>query len=108
MPSSHRTQFNSCGMLISFQANILTHALMAKKSGIKIIKITLLVIGCLLLIALLCIPFVLPGIVKSELTAYVEEHTENHLEIGSIAFTGFHSIELSGIDLKPKLGTKDF
>lgn len=81
---------------------------MANKPIRTAITITLITIGSILLLSVLAIIFILPGIAKNKLVAYVEDHTENHLIIESISFTGLNSIEISSVDFKPKLGTKDF
>lgn len=95
-------------MILFFTKTITSFGTMTKKSGAAIIKKLLLVIGFLILIALVSVPFVLPGIVKSKLIDYIEENSANQLQIESIAFTGLFSIELSAIDLKPKLEKEAF
>lgn len=101
----------SCyGTLISFiNIHLSIHFLMAKKSTFKkVLLITLILTGIIALATCIIIPFVLPGIMKNKLIAYVETNTDNHLEIESIAFTGFNSIVINSIELRPKLTKEAF
>jgi hypothetical protein len=76
-----------------------------KKKGLKIF---FLLFGTLLLVvgismALFFIPWV-----KEKAIRYVEQNSEYKLKINSIVFTGFHSMEITGIELRPKLDIKQF
>jgi hypothetical protein len=76
-----------------------------KKRGLKIFFI---ILGTfILLVSISVYLFFIPWI-KEKAIRYVENNSEYKLKINSIVFTGFHSLEITGMELRPKLDVKQF
>ncbi len=78
------------------------------KNKKKVFTIFCLLFGISLLVITVSVYFFLIPWAKAKVIAYVEEHTEYRLRINSITLTGFHRLEITGIEIRPKLDIKEF
>ena len=74
----------------------------------KKLKIFFIILGTSLLLVFLSLFLFLNSWVKEKIISNVEAHSEYKLKINTIAFIGLHGLEISGIELQPKLDSSQF
>jgi hypothetical protein len=74
----------------------------------KKLKIFFTILGALLLLFLLSLFLFLNSWVKEKIILSVEKQSEYKLNIGTITFIGLHGLEITGIELHPKLDSSQF